>query len=161
MSMPEVRSELMLIGTRLIMCREPPGPSNTSAEHTGSLMFALQVSRMKFWARVAIWPVKFKLYQSNEKVNPGTQCGVSTMPPEMVRATSGLRVVLPSTLLMIDWVRPVLGSAALPVLTLAGANRSWTVGARISTDQTERSRMSSLSWAMKPSFQVWTPPEVE
>src|SRR6185503_17058447 len=103
----------------------------------------------------------FRLYQSTEKVNPGTQCGVSTMPPEMVRATSGLSVGLPSTLLMIDTCALVLGSLTLPVLTLAGANRSWTEGARISTDQTERSLMSSLSWAMKPSFQVCTPPEVE
>src|SRR5690349_2711263 len=102
MSMPEVLSELMLIGTRLMMLREPPGPLNTNdAEQIGSLMFALQVSRMKFWARVAICPVKFRLYQSSEKVNPGIQCGVNTMPPEMVRATSGLSVGLPSTLLMI------------------------------------------------------------
>src|SRR5215471_1690227 len=125
MSMPEVLRALMLIGTRLMMLSEPPGPPNTKdALHIGSLMFALQVSRMKFWARVAIWPVKLKLYQSSEKVKPGTQCGVRTMPPEMVRATSGLSVGLPNTLLMIDAVRPVLGSVALPVLTLAGANRS-------------------------------------
>src|SRR5258708_23637476 len=111
MSAPEVLSALMLIGTRLMMLSEPPGPPNTNvAAHTGSLMFALQVSRMKFWARVAIWPVKFKLYQSNEKVRPGTQCGVSTMPPEMVRATSGLSVGLPRTLLMIDTYAPVLVS---------------------------------------------------
>ena len=41
------------------------------------------------------------------------------------------------------------------------ANRSWTEGARMSTDQTERSLISSMSWLVKPSFQVWTPPEVE
>ena len=55
----------------------------------------------------------------------------------------------------------ILGSRALPVLTLAGANRSWTVGARISTDQVVRSLMSSMTWLVKPSFQVSTRPEVE
>src|SRR5579859_3127183 len=159
--MPEVRNALMLIGTRLMTLSAPFGPPNTSAAHSGSLMFAVQVLRIRFWLTVAIWPVKFKLYQSSEKVNPGIQCGVRTTPPETVRATSGASVGLPNTLLMIDADNPVLGSVALPVLTFAGANRSWTVGARISTDQTERSLMSSLSWLVKPSFQVWTPPEVE
>src|SRR6185295_4148673 len=159
--MPEVRTELMLIGTRLMMLSAPFAPPNTSAEHSGSLMFTVQVLRIRFWLTVAIWPVMFKLYQSSEKVNPGIQCGVSTMPPEMVRATSGASTGLPNTLLMIDTVAPVLGSVALPVLTLAGANKSWTEGARMSTDQTERSLISSISWLVKPSFQVWTPPEVE
>src|SRR4051812_40283977 len=161
MSMPEVRRALMLIGTRLMMLRAPFAPPNTSAAHSGSLMFTVQVLRIRFWLTVLIWPVMLRLYQSSEKLNPGRKVGVSTMPPEMVRTTSGASVGLPSTLLMIDTVLPVLGSTALPVLTLAGANRSCTVGARISTDQTERSLMSSLSWLVKPSFQVSTRPEVE
>src|SRR5579871_5084448 len=146
----------MLIGTRLMMLRAPFAPPNTSAEHSGSLMFTVQVLRIRFWLTVAISPVRLMLYQSNETVSPGTQRGVSTTPPEIVRATSGASVGLPSTLLMMDTVAPVLGSVALPVLTLAGANRSWTVGARISTDQTERSLMSSMTWLVKPSFQVST-----
>src|SRR5581483_6879769 len=108
------------------------------------------VLRIRFWLTVLIWPVMLKLYQSTEKLNPGRNVGVSTTPPVMVRATSGARVGLPSTLLMMDTLLPVLGSMALPVLTLAGANRSWTVGARISTDQVARSLISSLSWLIAP-----------
>src|SRR6185312_10823522 len=161
MSMPEVRMALMLIGTRLMTLRAPPAPPNTSAVHSGSLMFTAQVLVIRFWLTVLIWPVMLMLYQSTEKLVPGRKVGVSTIPPEMVRATSGASTGLPSTLLMMGTDLPVLGSVALPVLTLAGANRSWTVGARISTDQTERSLMSSLSWLVKPSFQVSTRPEVE
>src|SRR5579883_1683055 len=122
--MPEVRNELMLIGTRLMMLSAPPGPLKTRAEHSGSLIFAVQVLRIRFWLTVAIWPVMLILYQSTERLKPGRKVGVSTTPPEMVRATSGARVGLPSTLLMIETCFPVLGSMALPVLTLAGANRS-------------------------------------
>src|SRR5258706_14973502 len=159
--MPEVRIALMLIGTRLMMLSAPFAPPNTSAEQSGSLMFAVQVLRIRFWLTVLIWPVMLMLYQSSEKLNPGSQVGVRTTPPEMVRATSGARVGLPSTLLMIDACLPVLGSMTLPVLTLAGANSSWIEGARISTDQVLRSLTSSISWLMKPSFQVSTRPEVE
>src|ERR1044071_8340614 len=110
MSMPEVLSALMLIGTRLMALRAPFSPPNTSAEHSGSLMFAVQVLMIRFALTVAIWPVRFTLYQSSERLNPGIQCGVNTTPPEMVRAVSGASVELPNTLLMQDWVRPVLGS---------------------------------------------------
>ena len=92
--MPEVRSELMLIGTRLMMLSAPFAPPNTSAEHSGSLMFARQVLRIRLALTVAIWPVRLILYQSTEKLRPGTQCGVSTTPPEMVRAISGASVVI-------------------------------------------------------------------
>ena len=34
-------------------------------------------------------------YQSADKVRPGTNCGVSTTPPETVTAFSGCRPVLP------------------------------------------------------------------
>src|SRR5689334_6334127 len=108
--MPEVLSALMLIGTRLMALSAPFAPPNTSDEHSGSLMFARQVLRIRLALMVAIWPVRLTLYQSSETLRPGTQCGVSTMPPDIVRAVSGASVELPNTLLMQDWVSPVLGS---------------------------------------------------
>src|SRR5580704_15665439 len=95
-------------------------------------------------AMVAISPVILIEYQSADRLRPSTQCGVSTTPPEMVRATSGTRLVLPVTLVKTCWVIPVLGSLMEPLLIEAGLNNSVSEGARISTDQVVRSFTSSL-----------------
>src|ERR1700685_872167 len=111
--------------------------------------------------KVAISPVRSIEYQSAETVRPGIKVGVITTPPEIVRATSGTRLGLPTTTPASTTVRPVFGSAVVPVLIEPWVNNSLSPGARMSTDQVVRSLMSSLTWLVAPNFQVSTRPEVE
>src|ERR1039457_6999605 len=106
-------------------------------------------------------PVRLIENQSADMLNPSRKVGVSTTPPEMVRATSGLRLRLPVRRVMYVTLCWVLGSLVELVLTVAGENRSLSCGARMSTGQVVRSLMSSVTWLLAPSFQVSINPEVE
>src|SRR4051812_2950000 len=106
-------------------------------------------------------PVTLIEYQSDEMLSPSMKLGVSTTPPEMVRATSGFRFGLPVKRVTAKTEARVLGSVVAEELTEPGVNRSLNCGARMSTDQVVRSLMSSVTWLVAPNFQVSTRPEVE
>src|SRR6266446_491424 len=84
-------------------------------------------------------PVRLMEYQSADRLRPGIKVGVSTAPPEMVRATSGRRLALPEVTVFSETVAWVLGSLAVLTATEPGENRSGNWGARMSTDQVVRS----------------------
>src|SRR6266699_3334040 len=84
---------------------------------------------------LVISPVRLMLYQSADRLRPGRKVGVRTIPPEIVRAVSGLRLGLPVVTALIGTEAWVLGSRALWLALLPGENRSVNCGARMSTDQ--------------------------
>src|SRR5471032_3445530 len=134
--MPEMVWLAILMGELLIPLKAPLAPPNTRWVQSGSLMLpsvpgnrvlawvGLHWFRMVAVAMVAISPVTLIEYQSADMLNPSRKVGVSTTPPEMVRAISGTRLMLPVTLVKTCWLTPVLGYLMLPLLIEAGLNSS-------------------------------------
>src|ERR1022692_3109042 len=98
MSRPDVVWLAKLMGELISPESAPPAPLNSKWVQSGSFglpwlpilmtlgRLALHWARMVFRATVATAPVMLIEYQSADRVRPSTQCGVRTMPPDMVRA---------------------------------------------------------------------------
>src|ERR1700685_3927011 len=74
-------------------------------------------------------------YQSAETLNPAIKDGVSTTPPEMVVANSGVRLGLATPWVWMGTDMPVLGSTAWADAIPPGENNSCRAGALMSNDQ--------------------------
>ena len=80
--------------------------------------------------------------------------GVSTMPTVTLWATSGLSAALP---MFCSWVLllPPVSRSVKPVEEMpTGWNRSFRLGARMSTDMVPRKRSRSFTCQLGPIFQV-------
>src|SRR3954463_5657556 len=110
------------MGAWMMADNEPFGPLKIKALQSGPFglpswpilmvlcLVGLHSFRITLLLMVAICPVRLIEYQSAEMLRPGIKVGVITMPPDMVRATSGTRLGLPCTMPDSTTVRPVLGS---------------------------------------------------
>ena len=87
--------------------------------------------------------------------------GVSTTPAVYVRDVSGTSLGLPWEMTCTPpGLKLVRGSRKGPLAEIVGEYRSFSVGARISTDVVPRKRTLSFTCQSRPIFQVCAAPEM-